>query len=115
MSSDRAPQYLRDIISNIDRIGLHTEDMDFAAYEKSAIAVDAVERCLQRITEAATRLQRIDNHILPMQNFDEMRGFGNRLRHDYGAIDVRIVWDTIEDDLPRLRADCETALKSLED
>lgn len=115
MSSERIADYLRDIVTNIDRINAHIKDIDDAEdYAGNDMAVDAVERCLQRVTEAAIRLQKIDNDILPQQDFDEMRGFGNRLRHDYTDINSQIVWDTVQFDLPRLRDDCLEALKALE-
>jgi uncharacterized protein with HEPN domain len=38
---------------------------------------------------------------------------GNRLRHAYKSIDLNLVWDTVENDLPSLKADAERALAML--
>ena len=32
--------------------------------------------------------------------------------HSYGAIDVRAVWDTLEQDIPALKAACEAILSA---
>jgi uncharacterized protein with HEPN domain len=42
-----------------------------------------------------------------------IRGMGNRLRHAYDNIDLPLVWGTIQDDLPTLKADAERALAGL--
>lgn len=76
--------------------------------------VDAVERCMQRITEAAIKLQPMAGELLPGQDWDAMRGFGNVLRHDYDVISEKMIWDIAQDYLPNLLADCHLALKMIE-
>ena len=39
-----------------------------------------------------------------------MRGLGNFLRHSYDRVDTKLVWDTVKEDVPALRAACERAL-----
>jgi uncharacterized protein with HEPN domain len=38
---------------------------------------------------------------------------GNRLRHAYDKVDFALVWGTIRDDLPTLKADADRALAVL--
>ena len=52
MSSSRETLRLHDIVENIDRIWRYTDGLDFPAFVGDPKTVDAVERCLQRITEA---------------------------------------------------------------
>jgi uncharacterized protein with HEPN domain len=111
-SSDPARRLL-DIIANIDRITAYIAGMDRSAFAEDTKTVDAVERCLQRITEAAIKLQPNGALLLPHQDWDAMRGFGNVLRHEYDRISHDIIWDVVADDLPQLRQDCEAALKRL--
>jgi uncharacterized protein with HEPN domain len=40
---------------------------------------------------------------------------GNRLRHAYDRIDLDILWNTVRDRLPSLKADAEQALVRLKD
>ena len=111
MSTDRETLWLQDIIDNIDRIEGHVAGMDYAAFAKDAKTVDAVERCLHRITEAVIRIgpERMAA-ISPMTSADAVRGMGNALRHDYDRIDLRTIWRTARESLPELRSDCLRAL-----
>jgi uncharacterized protein with HEPN domain len=38
---------------------------------------------------------------------------GNRLRHAYDRIDLDVLWNTVRDRLPSLKADAEQALLGL--
>ena len=49
-------QCLLDIIENADRVTRYTEGMDEQRLVADGKTWDAVERCLQRISEAAIRL-----------------------------------------------------------
>jgi uncharacterized protein with HEPN domain len=48
-----------------------------------------------------------------VENIERIERFGNRLRHDYGNIDVVRIWLLIERDLPPLKAACSGALQIL--
>jgi uncharacterized protein with HEPN domain len=73
--------------------------------------VDAIERCLQRITEAVIKIgpQRMAE-IMPDLPAGKVRGMGNILRHHYDTLDAKTVWGTITEALPPLREACERAL-----
>lgn len=111
MSTDRVAQRLQDIIDNIERIERHTCGMDFAAFSRNTMAVDAVERCLMRITEAAIKIgpERMAE-ISPRTPVEAVRGLGNLLRHDYDGVDLGTIWRTVKESLPELKADCLGAL-----
>jgi uncharacterized protein with HEPN domain len=42
-----------------------------------------------------------------------MKGMRNIIVHEYFGVDVHKVWDTVVNDIPTLKSDCETALKEL--
>lgn len=111
MSTDRETLRLQDIIENIDRIEGYVAGFEFAAFEADRRTVDAVERCLQRITEAVIKIgpERMAA-ISPRTPVDAVRGLGNMLRHDYDRVDLGTIWRTIRESLPELRADCLRAL-----
>jgi uncharacterized protein with HEPN domain len=99
------------IVANIDRIGGHIAGRSFEQFETDPMLADAVERCLQRITEASIRIGAARMaEIAPGVPFAEVRGLGNILRHEYEKIDLATVWDTVRHDLPALRAACAEAL-----
>ena len=49
------------------------------------------------------------NPAIPWRIIKDTRNF---YVHSYGAIDVRAVWDTLEQDIPALKAACETILSA---
>ena len=111
MSTDREALRLQDIIDNIDRIAGYTVGLDQAAFEADDRTVDAVERCLQRLTEAVIKIGPARMAaISPQTPVEAVRGLGNMLRHDYDRVDLATIWLTIHDSLPKLRADCLKAL-----
>lgn len=85
--------------------------MDFDAFASDAKTVDAVERCLQRITEAVIHIGPDTMlAIAPELPVEAVRGLGNILRHEYDRIDLPTIHATITDRLPGLREACVNAL-----
>jgi uncharacterized protein with HEPN domain len=104
---------LRDIVGNCDRIARHVGGMSRDAYAADEKAVDAVERCLQRISEAAQKLGSRLDALYPDAPWKAARGIGNILRHKYDEVTDDLVWEAIENDLPRLRASAVQELERL--
>ena len=73
---------------------------------------DAVERCLERISEAAAKLGDQAALLVPTVPWRDIRALGNRLRHNYDEIGADRVWRIVQDDLPGLLARCEAACES---
>ena len=114
MPSSQPKARFSDIIFNIERIMAYLQGFTFEAFVDDPRTVDAVERFMQRITEAAIRLQPQAAEWLPGQDWDAMRGFGNVLRHDYDVVSEKMIWEIAQDFLPGLLDDCRRALKLLE-
>lgn len=65
---------------------------------------DAVERCLERICEAARKIGDRYDAKYPEVQFHKLRDFGSMLRHDYDAILTDRVWEAATERLPLLKA-----------
>jgi uncharacterized protein with HEPN domain len=85
-------------------------DMDFDAFREDPKTIAAVERKLLLISEAAVRLGEDAERLCPGLPWHNIRGIGNWLRHRYDRVDVETVWNTVVDDLPRLRSGVLRAL-----
>jgi uncharacterized protein with HEPN domain len=105
---------LADIVENIQRIDGYLTGLDREAFAADLLRRDAVERCLERICEAAIRLGDRAAELVPNQPWRDIRGMGNQLRHAYDRINLDILWYTIRDSLPNLKADAQQALRDLE-
>ena len=68
---------------------------------------DSVVRRLEIIGEAAGRVSQQYRDENPDVPWSEMRGLRNRVIHRYDDIDMDIVWETVEQDIPRLIAQLE--------
>ncbi len=106
MPSDKPARRLEDIVENAQAIQRYVAGMDVTAFEKDQKTYDAVERCLERISEAAAKLGDLALSLVPGQPWQEIRALGNRLRHEYDAIREDRLWDIVQIDLPPLCAAC---------
>lgn len=102
---------LGDILDTIRMIEEFTAGMDFEAFQSNPMAVAAVERKLLIIAEAGVRLRQDAPALCPDQPWRNIRGMGNWLRHEYDRVDLSLVWQTVTDDLPSLRASIQKALR----
>lgn len=101
---------LGDIKENIARIRLYTAELDEASFIKNSLVRDAVERCLERIAEAARKIGPALDPTYPELKLPNLRRFGSVLRHDCHIVDPGIVWRTIQERLDALDRMCEREL-----
>ncbi len=114
MPSSDPVQRFTDIIENIEAIQRFTAGMDLPGFMQADQTIRASKYSLLIISEAATKLGDLASALCPAIPWREIRGLGNRLRHDYQRIDVTRIWLLIERDLPPLIAACQTALRGLD-
>ena len=113
-SSDPVQRF-SDIIDNIEAIERFTAGMELRGFAAADQTIRAVKYSLLVISEAATKLGDLAAGLCPSIPWREIRGLGNRLRHDYHSIDVVRIWLLIERDLPPLKVACRDALWRLEE
>ncbi|MGD0522290.1 MAG: HepT-like ribonuclease domain-containing protein [Terracidiphilus sp.] len=101
---------LGDILQSILLIEQFVMGMDFEAYRRDEKTQAAVERKMLIISEAAIRLKDEAEALCPDVPWRDIRGIGNWLRHQYDRVEVETVWNTIQDDLPPLKAAVEPVL-----
>jgi uncharacterized protein with HEPN domain len=106
-------QRFNDILDNIIRIEEFTAGMDVSAFVADPKTYDAVERCLERISEAASKLGPQAEELCPEIPWSQIRGVGNRLRHEYDRINGPRIWLMVERDLAPLKGAVQTALNHL--
>jgi uncharacterized protein with HEPN domain len=89
--------------------------MDGTSFEEDSLVSDAVERCLERISEAVTKLDDQAAVLLPTQPWHKIRAFGNVLRHEYDDIIKDRLWQIVQNDIPSLVEAARAALRSLQE
>jgi uncharacterized protein with HEPN domain len=110
MPFEDARSHLQDILESIALIEQFVSGMDLEAYRWDRKTQAAVERKMLIVSEAAIRLKDEAEALCPGVPWRDIRGIGNWLRHQYDRVDVETVWNTIQDDLPPLKAAVEKVL-----
>ena len=68
--------------------------------------VEATVFNLMQIGELSkTSLSDTVKDSIPSIPWKQIYGLRNRIVHGYDGVDMRIVWDTVSEDIPRLRAE----------
>ncbi|MFN9596372.1 MAG: DUF86 domain-containing protein [Bacteroidota bacterium] len=108
--SKRVPGLLvADMIESAEKIISYTDGFSLEEFINDDKTVDAVIRNFEIIGEAANRLPDEFKTANPQIEWSTLRGFRNRIVHDYFGIDYSIVWNIIKNYLPGLL----TSLKSV--
>jgi uncharacterized protein with HEPN domain len=95
---------LRDILHHIDLANQFVAGFDEKTFHDDLRTVYAVIRCLEIISEASRRLPDDMKARHPSSAWKRMAGAGNIYRHSYEDVAARYVWETVQRDLPPLRA-----------
>ena len=91
--SKREPKLLvSDILERAHKILDYTAGQSFQDFTQDSKTVDAVIRNFEIIGEAANRLPEEFKDRFPEIDWHRIRGFRNRIVHDYFGIDHSIVW-----------------------
>ena len=110
--SFRGPeQSLCDILTGIAMIEEFTNGVSFARFREEPMRIAAVERYLLMISEAAIRLGPQAQTLGPGVPWQNIRGIGNWIRHQYDRVDLDIVWHTATVELAPLKSAAQKALE----
>ncbi|MFM9103776.1 MAG: DUF86 domain-containing protein [Cyanobium sp.] len=77
-------------------------DLDRAQFEANHLMQDAVLRNLELIGEAATRIPEDVKLAHPESPWRQIIAMRNQLIHAYLGIDLDVVWDVVQVELPLL-------------
>jgi len=90
------------ILDNAERALLFVEGRKREDLEKDTQLLYALLHCLQIIGEAASGIPKPMRERFPSVPWDLMVHMRHHLVHDYDAVIGDIVWNTVQQDLPRL-------------
>jgi uncharacterized protein with HEPN domain len=96
---------IEDMLQSSLKIKKYTAGLNFESFSEDEKTIDAVVRNFEVIGEAANRIDenyRISN---PQIEWVRIRGFRNRIVHEYFGIDLSIVWEIIQSYLEKLILD----------
>ena len=112
--SKRTPELLlEDILEAGNKILDYTHGLSFEDFSGDVKTVDAVIRNFEIVGEASNLLPDEIKERYPAIDWYRIKGFRNRIVHDYFGVDLRIVWKIINDQLPDLTSKINSILKDL--
>jgi len=88
------------ILDAISAIIEYTEGIDLDTFIANRIIKDAVEKQLAVIGEACDNLTSVLKEDNPDVEWFKIKGLRNRIIHQYFDIDIHVIWDIINHDLP---------------
>jgi len=102
--------YLADMRSYAGRVLSFVEGLGFPEFARSGLRQYAVLKAVETIGEAASQVSASTRQTGPAIPWADIIGMRNRLVHTYYAVDLNIVWKTVQEDLPALVAQLEPLL-----
>lgn len=94
---------LRDIREACRLIESYVAGVALDEFFKDTEKQDAVIRRIEIIGEATAHLSEATRAELPGLPFRQMRGMRNIVAHDYGNVDVALVWKAATENIPKIR------------
>lgn len=95
--------YLIHITECIERIESYIQETDKEAFINTPLIQDAVIRNLQILAESAQRLSDQIKQTQPKIDWHRIAGFRNILVHDYLGVDLKKIWNIVENEIPVLK------------
>ena len=108
MSKDNA--YLKDILNAAQAIRRFIAGVSKEEFIANEEKYEAVNRKFEIIGEAARRLSPEGRSQFPQIPWEMASAMRNILIHDYDEVNLNVVWDTAQNDLPRLIPQVEAYL-----
>lgn len=103
--------HISECIANVEELTASGKEAFFAAKHDKA----AVLYYLQTLAESTQRLSESIKNTHPEIEWAKIVGFRNRLVHGYMNVNLLVVWDIIEKNLPALKMAVQNMLESLDD
>ncbi len=103
----REEAWLLDMLQAAREAAVFADGLDFAEFEQNRMAQLAILKAMEIIGEAASQVGPEAKEAYLEIPWPEIIGMRNRLVHGYFNVNLKRVWETVEQDIPRLISQLE--------
>ena len=107
--------YILDVLSSIQEIEEFVEGMDFGEFAKDRKTINAVIISLEVMGEAVKKIPSEIRDKYPEIPWKYIAGMRDKLIHEYHGVDLEILWEVIEKEIPPLKPKFEKMLEELKE
>jgi len=106
--------YVQDMVESINEIEDFVDGMTFDNFKKDRKTINATIRSFEVLGEAGKKIAKQTREQYPDIPWRQITGMRDKLIHEYFGVDLEIVWETIKQDLPKLKPLVERLKKELD-
>ena len=99
--------YCKEISEELDQIG-----NDRTNFLESSVYKNSLALCVLQIGELVTLLSDDYKASKNSVEWKSIKGMRNVVAHKYGKFDFDVLWETVTEDIPKLKAFCESEMGS---
>ena len=107
--------FISDMIASGESVLAFTEGLDVEEFVNDERTYKATLWDIRIIGEAATRIPQEIQNVNSEIPWGEIIAMRHRITHGYQAIDIDVVWDTIQTDIPKMLADLRELLNRIDE
>ena len=105
--------YLQDIIDAMADAQSFVQGITYEDFVKDKRTINSVLRSLEVVGEATKNVPDDVRQRFPLIPWRSLAGMRDKLIHQYFGVNLRAVWDTVQDDLPSIRPAVEAVREAL--
>lgn len=94
--------YIQKITKDLDFIVIHMRGIDLEELNANEVLLDSMLFRMIQISENARHLSEEYKQIHSAVPWNALYGLRNRIVHDYGNVDLNVVYETLKNDIPEL-------------
>jgi uncharacterized protein with HEPN domain len=106
--------YIEDVISAMVDALKFVENMEYKEFVNDRKTIYAVIRAIEIIGEAVKKIPKPIKNRYPQIPWKDMAGMRDKLIHGYFGVDLKRVWKTVKEDIPKLKPMFDKILKDYE-